>query len=459
MRVSTLSATNPRTQDPELDRSPVQRSDNALWTAEGITRAKVGAFLHSAALRDSLVTAITMGLSGGLDYLVNVLAGRWLVPVDYGIFIAVAAILQVLAQATNSIRNVVAFYTAELSVHRDASQDTRAFVESAWRWGWHWGLIGTVLMACISPVLAHTLRLPNAWPLWVASPVVILFFVRTVADGALQGLQSFLGFGVVQVVQSLLRFLFAAGLISLGCQAAGAIIASPLAMGVVLILSVYLLRPCFRGQSGVVAQPVSWRYSYHTLLGLTTFAMLANMDALFVKHFFSPSIAGNYGPVVTLAKMSLSIPLAMGIVLLPKATHRRASGRDPRPILLLAWAAMLPGFALTSVCFLFPEFLVRTIFTAAYGNLGIVLGMANLAASLYAGLNIWLNYALSVNRPLFIYILAGVLVWQASGMFFFGRDSLLHMTLVMVLAGLAGNLAGFASVWSLPADASVSKIL
>jgi O-antigen/teichoic acid export membrane protein len=303
-------------------------------------------------------------------------------------------------------------------------------------------------MAILSPKLAGTLRLPNAWPLWAASPVLLLFFVRTVTDGALQGLQDFRGFGVVQVVQSLLRLIFAAGLIWLGCQAVGAIIALPLAMAGVLTLALWLIRPHFQDHAGAVARRVSWSYSSHTLLGLAAFALLSNMDALFVKHFFSPSAAGNYGPVVTLAKMSLFIPLAMGIVLFPKATKRRACGRDPRPILLLALGAtLLPGFALTGVYFLFPESLVRAIFTAAYANPGIVLGMANLAASLYAGLNIWLNYALSLNRLTFIYILVGVLVWQGVGMFFFGRDSLLHMTLVMVSAGLVGNVAGFATTW------------
>ena len=153
--------------------------------------------------------------------------------------------------------------------------------------------------------------------------------------------------------------------------------------------------------------------------------------------------------MVTLAKMSLFIPLAMGIVLLPKATRRRASGRDPRPILLLALAvALLPGFALTAVYVLYPGVLVRTIFTSAYASPGIVLGLVNFAATLYAGLNIWLNYALSLKRLWFIYSLVGVLVWQGVGMFFFGRDSLLHMSLIMVSAGLIGNLAGFATTWS-----------
>jgi O-antigen/teichoic acid export membrane protein len=450
MIVSTIVPTKLAAQDATQDicAAPVP-AIASLKTKREATTVRLLTFLRSIGLRDSLVMAVTMALAGGLDYAVSVLAGRWLVPVEYGIFIAVAAVLQVLAQLTNTIRNVVAFYAAELSAKRDSSRGVGAFVQSAWRWGWKWGFLATAVMALLSPVLARALRLPNAWPLWVASPVVLLFFVRTVTDGALQGLQKFAGFGVVQVVQSLLRLLFAAGLIWLGSQAAGAIVALPLAMAGVLLLALWFLRPFFKKSDEAVAQKVSWHYSSHTLMGLAAFAVLANMDALFVKHFFSPIVAGDYGPVVTLAKMSLFIPLAMGIVLLPKATRRRASGRDPRPILMLALAAtLLPGFALTTVYFLYPGSLVRAIFTSAYSSPGIVLGLANLAATLYAGLNIWLNYALSLKRLSFIYILVGVLVWQGMGMYIFGRDSLVHMCLVMVSAGLAGNLAGLVTTWS-----------
>jgi O-antigen/teichoic acid export membrane protein len=450
MNVPTVIPTKLDAQNPDADDCGV--TVPSITSSEGEGRPAAAGllkFLRSVGLRDSLVMAVTMALAGGLDYAVSVLAGRWLVPVEYGIFIAVAAVSQVLAQLTNTIRNVVAFYAAEISAKRDSSQGVGAFVQSAWRWGWKWGLLATVVMALLSPALARTLRLPNAWPLWAATPVVLLFFVRTVTDGALQGLQKFVGFGVVQVLQSLLRLVIAAGLIWLGFQSVGAIIALPLAMASILALALWLLRPYFQDTGDAVAGQVSWHYSSHTLMGLAAFAVLANMDALFVKHFYSPGIAGNYGPVVTLAKMSLFIPLALGIVLLPKATRRRASGRDPRPILLLALAAtLLPGFALTIVYFLYPDFLVRTIFTSSYTSPGIVLGLANLATTLYAGLNIWLNYALSLKRLSFIYIMVGVLVLQGMGMFFFGRDSLVDMTMVMSACGLIGNLAGFLTTWS-----------
>jgi O-antigen/teichoic acid export membrane protein len=308
--------------------------------------------------------------------------------------------------------------------------------------------MATALVVLISPFLARLLRLPNPWPLWAASPVVLLFFVRPVTDGALQGMQIFAGFGVIQVTQAVLRLLFAAGLIWLGCQAVGAIVALPLAGTVAVALALSRLRPYFQPRGEVVARPVSWHYSSYTLLGLAAFGVLANLDALFVKHFFSPRMAGNYGPVVTLARVSLFLPLAIGIILLPKAVQRRAMGRNARPILLLALTgALLPGLLLTILYFLFPGWLVRIIFTDAYANPGIVLALASLAASLYAGLNIWLNYALSLERPAFIYALVGVLVWQGVGMFLFGRESLVHMTLVMVSAGVTGNLAGFITNW------------
>ena len=406
------------------------------------------ALFRSVGIRHGVIMWAAMILAGGLDYAVNVLAGRWLLPVEFGIFVCVAALLQVLVYLAISIRNVVAFYTAELSAQSDSNNQVGAFVQRAWRWAWQWGLMATALVVLISPFLARLLRLPNPWPLWAASPVVLLFFVRPVTDGALQGMQIFAGFGVIQVTQAVLRLLFAAGLIWLGCQAVGAIVALPLAGTVAVALALSRLRPYFQPRGEVVARPVSWHYSSYTLLGLAAFGVLANLDALFVKHFFSPRMAGNYGPVVTLARVSLFLPLAIGIILLPKAVQRRAMGRNARPILLLALTgALLPGLLLTILYFLFPGWLVRIIFTDAYANPGIVLALASLAASLYAGLNIWLNYALSLERPAFIYALVGVLVWQGVGMFLFGRESLVHMTLVMVSAGVTGNLAGFITNW------------
>jgi O-antigen/teichoic acid export membrane protein len=411
--------------------------------------ARLHSLIRSVGLRHGLIMSTAMMLAGVLDYVVNVLAGRWLAPAEYGIFVSVAAILQVVLYISIAIRNVVAFYTAELSVQTNSGSRVGAFLRRSWRWGWQWGLVATALMAIISAPLARLLKFPNPWPLWAACLMVFVLFLRPITDGALQGVQAFTGLGLVQVTQAFLRLIFAAALIWIGWQSVGAIIALPLAGAVALGLALWFLRPHLRSRSSrPTSRPVSWRYSAYTLIGLTGFALLTNLDALFVKRFFNPEIAGNYGPVVTLAKINLFLPLAMTMVLFPKATQRQAVGRDARPIVLLALTGTLvPGFFLSALYFCFPGVLVKAIFTGAYTNPGLVLGLVNLAASLHAGLNIWLNYALSLERPGLVYAVVAVLCWQGFGMFLFGRESLLHMALIMVSAGLLANIAGFAMTW------------
>lgn len=147
-------------------------------------------------------------------------------------------------------------------------------------------------------------------------------------------------------------------------------------------------------------------------------------------------------------RISLFLPWAIGLVLLPKVVQRRSAGHDARPILVLALAAALaPGLGMTILYFLFPGALVSLIFTKAYADPGVVLGLSSLAATFYGGINIWLNYAVSLKRYSFTSILATILVLQGASMYLLGRDNLVHMSLVMVLAGLLGNLAGLASTW------------
>jgi O-antigen/teichoic acid export membrane protein len=418
---------------------------------------RVRTLLRSVGMKQSLIIGPAMILAGGLDYGVNVVAGRWLGPVDYGIFISVTAILQVLLLLSIAIRMVVAFYTAELSAQSDSLNAVGILLRGVWKWAWRWGLMATALMILAGPFLERLLHLPDAWPLFAASFMVLFLFLRESTYGVLQGIQAFGGLGLVQVIQSFLRLILAAALIWLGWRATGAILAQPLSCVFALAVALWWLRPQFKARGKVASRPVSWRYSAYTLVGLAAFGLLTNFDALFVKHFFSPQMAGNYGPVVTLSKVCLFLPWAIGMLLLPKVTHRRAIGQDSRSLLLLALAAALaPGFAISSLCFLFPGILVRLIFTAAYTNPGLVLGLASLAGSLYAGLYIWLNYALSLDKPAFANVLIGVLCCQGVGMFVFGRGSLVYMTIVMVSAGLVGNIAGLISTYGASANRSPS---
>ena len=389
--------------------------------------------------------AAAMIVAGGFDYLVNIVAGRQLAPTEFFVFVTVTALLQVMVQVTNVIRNVVAYYTAAATAGEEATARVGSVLGRSWRWAWRWGVAAAALLAALSPLLARFLHIPTPWPLWAASLALLLLFLRPVTDGALQGTQHFFGLGAVQMLQSVLRLAFAVGLLWLGTQAAGAVVALPLASSVALVLALALLRPYFRAPRPVgPPSAISWRYSAYTLLGLLAFAVMANADAIVVRRFFGDVAAEAYAPVVTLGKMNLFIPLGIGLVLFPKATQRRAARRDPRPVLLLALAAtLLPGLLLTALYALWPGRIVALVFGPAYADPGRLLALVGLATTLYAGVNIWLNYALSLERRAYVLALVFIVAGQLAAMILF-HARLENIAWAMLAAGLLANVAGAA---------------
>lgn len=413
--------------------------------------------LTSSALQSGFL-AVAMIAAGSFDYAVNILTGRRLVPMEFSVFVTVTAILQVMVQATNVIRNVVAFYTAESTVSTDASARVGMVLRRSWHWAWRWGMIATVALALAGPVLARFLRIDSPWPLWAAALALLLLFLRPVTDGTLQGVQHFWGLGWVQILQSIGRLAFTALLIGLGGQAAGVILALPLGSTLALALALLLLRSYFRAPPSTMPRPISRKYALTTLAGLLAFALMVNVDPILVRRLFGDAIAEAYAPIVTLGKMNLFIPLGIGLVLFPKATQRQAAGRDSRPVLLLALAAtLLPGLAFTLLYWIVPGRIVHTIFGEAYAAPGVVLALVGLATTLYAGVNIWLNYALSLERHSYIYALAAIVAGQIGAMLLF-HARLESIALIMILTGITANLAGLLTTFRKPLSFPVNKV-
>lgn len=408
-------------------------------------------------LSQSAFLPLAMVVAGGFDYLANIVAGRSLAPAEFFVFVTVTALLQIVVHATNVIRNVVAFYSAEATVFPDRLQRVGDVLRRSWHWAVRWGLLAMALAILVGPLLSRFLHIGTPWPFWAAAFAVLLLFLRPVTDGALQGVQQFVGLGSVQITQAVLRLGLVATLIWLGLEATGAILALPLASTAALILAIVLLRNYFRAPpADSTPAEVSWRYSLYTFIGLLAFALMVNMDAIVVRRLFGDAAAEAYAPVVTLGKMNLFIPLGIGLVLFPKATRRHAEGRDSRPVLLTALAATLaPGLALTLLFALFPGQIVQGVFGEAYVDPGRLLALVGLATTLYAGVNIWLNYGLSLERRSYVLALAAVVGLQLLVMLTLG-DTLAAIAWVMIAAGLAGNVLGALLTLGAPAESEPS---
>ncbi|MAT96478.1 MAG: hypothetical protein CL608_04985 [Anaerolineaceae bacterium] len=409
---------------------------------------RIRSLLTSADARDGVVMTAATVLAGGFDYLVLVVAGLLLSDPAAIAFLAVMNLLKIAEQVTWVIRNVVAYYTAELAVQADAPRQIGQFVRRRWRWAWRWGLLVALLFGLAAPLTNRLINANSTGAVMAAGLALLFFFVRPVTDGALQGVQNFLGLGSVVVLQAVLRFGLTAVLIWAGLELVGAVLALPLASGLALLLALWLLRDYFRVPAQSAKSKISFSYSALTFVGLLAFAVLVYSDAILVNRLFPEAVAAQYTPVNVLARINLFVPVALGMVLFPKATQRQTLGQDARPMLLLALAAtLLPGLGLTAVYFLAPEWIVTLVFRGQYGNPGLLLGWVGLATTLFAGVNIWLNYALSLGRRPFVYLLAVIAVAQICAVLLLDH-TLMTIAFVLIGSGLAANLAGAALLLS-----------
>ena len=391
----------------------------------------------------ALVVGVT--LAYGLDYLFNLVIGRMLSPAEFSIVVALAGVGQVLVVSSRVIQTVVTRYISRFQAGEEANGRIASFFQSMWRASWRWGSVALLVLILLSWPLARFLHIDEIGPVLALAAATLLMVVRPVVGGALQGLQQFSALSTVQITQALLRLLLGMLLVWLGWGAFGAMFSLPLASGVALIVGWMLLDTAVKQKTAVHHQvhlPELFRYSTYTAAGLIGYALLLNMDAILVRRFFDLSVAGNYSAAITLGKVIQFFPVAIIMILFPKAAQRQATQRDPGQILLVAMAIVALGCGGIALVYgLFPQPIVHLVLGEGYQVEGIVLGLVGLAMLLLSLANVWLNYFLSTEWPRFVYLIGVAIGLQIGTMIFF-HEEVWQLPAAMVFTGLWLNLAG-----------------
>ncbi len=391
----------------------------------------------------ALVAGVTIAY--GLDYLFNLVIGRMLTPVEFSIVVALAGVGQVLVVSSRVIQTVVTRYISRFQAGDEADGRIASFFQAMFRASWRWGSLAWVILILLSWPLATFLQIEEIGPVQALAAATLLMVVRPVVGGALQGLQQFSALSTVQIAQALLRLLLGALLVWLGWGAFGAMLSLPLASGVALIVGWVLLDTAVKQKTAVHHQvhlPEMFRYASYTAAGLIGYALLINMDAILVRRLFDPSVAGNYSAAITLGKVIQFFPVAIIMILFPKAARRQAAHQDAGKILLLAMGIVglvCGGIAL--IYSLFPEPIINLVLGSEYQVEGLVLGLVGLAMLLLSLSNVWLNYFLSTEWTYYVYLIGLGIVVQLGAMILF-HDELWQMPAAMVVTGLWLNLAG-----------------
>jgi len=391
------------------------------------------------------IMVMAMGVVNLCSLLFHLFMVRNLATIDYGILNSLLAMFMIISVPTATIQTVIAKFVSHFQAQGDIEK-TKFLIK-------HLG-VRIFISACIlflvivitRGFLTDFLRLPGNHLVVLLGVSLMVVIIVTVFLGGLQGLQEFGFMGSNMVISNGLKLILGFILILLGFRVVGALIAILVAVAVQLLLAFISLRRSLYLRLKVIASQIKanrnvssinltqiYNFFFPVALAHFCFMILTNSDVLLVKHFFSPTDAGDYSVASMVGKMILFLPGAIGIVMFPKTAKLHAEQKSPTAFLnkSLFYSGSL-CVAVGLVFIIFPRILVMLL---SIDKVDVFIPLARvfvIAMTFFAFLYIIMLYNISIHNLIFLYALVLSVLAQVVLVWFF-HDSLLQVLSIVAV--------------------------
>ena len=343
----------------------------------------------------ALFLLVATSVANVLAYGYQVVQARLLPPEAYAALTALFGILILESVSSQVIQSA----TATLAARYRAQADEDALHVFVRRWSVRVGAGGAVLGAIVlvlSPVIASALELPLV-SVALLGVTMFLALVFTFALGLLQGLARFVWMGTALIVQAGSRLAVGVALVLLGFGVDGAFTGASAAIAISLAIAAIpllaLLKAAHRSDAPVALGSAESRFFALSAVVLLAYAALTNIDAVLARSLLSPADSGAYAGAITLGKIVLFAPIAIGFILLERTARAHATGHDTDRPLFLALGFVLATSGLVAVAYVVaPEIIVPIVVGSQYPETAKIVGMYGVAALANALLNLWIAY-------------------------------------------------------------------
>ena len=359
---------------------------------------------------------------------------------DFG---EVQSLISLLAQLSVFV-GIFSIITTNITANYDNDRDRDAVISTLRKIAFY--ISGVLFLAIIifSSSLKEFFRFSSVYP-FISLAFLLLTGVSFVFRRSfLQGINDFKAVSWSGVIFSSGKLGFAVLLVYFGWRSLGAISGLIIAQMLTLVYVYHKTKTSLnlsRISANNMISVIKAEYKYALLIFLTTSAItfLYTADVLMVKHWFSPSQAGLYSGIATIARIiffatgSISAVLFSAVKIkngpeLNKKILKKALGL----ILFIVGGAWL-------VFFLFSELIIEILIGSRYLVLAHLLAELSLLMAMVSLINLLFFYFLALRRPI---IFSAALVGPAIVCFliFFRHDSL-EQIIYDFLIGSAAVLA------------------
>lgn len=349
-------------------------------------------------------------VGGVLGYVYQIVMARFMTPNDYGLFMALMALVPILS---------VPLATIYMAVSRRFSQyialdEKDKLVDLFWSAQIKvvlFGSIGLLFFIACSVSLQRFLVAPSLLSIWLVGIYMFFVFLITIANAAIQANQHFWFIAFSNVIGPLGKLVFGVLFIALGLRVQGAMYGLISTVAMLAAIGFYY---CWRNL-GLTWRKPSWSQHlnlkdiYPVFLATFSFTLLFQIDLLLVKHLFSPYEAGMYAAAATLGKATLFLPSSIVVPLFPMTAAETTAGRETTNLLLKAIGVTF-GISLLGALFyyLLAEQTIMILFGPDYVEAAPILRYYGFAMVPMAIIMVVEHYLVAKGRLLFAYLIFGL---------------------------------------------------
>lgn len=339
------------------------------------------------------------------NYLFNILIGRKLGPINYGVFVSLNSLLALAGVVGGTLMTSATKFTSEFKA-KNQSDKIGKLIKYLNNKGSLFGIVITLSIILTSKLISNFLNIGSNIPVIILSLIFLFSFALSINRGILQGLQNFVSFSINMAIEPVLKIILAIMLIWMGLKVNGVFVAIIIATTIVYLLSLLPIKKFLVKTSESIDSKMIWRYSFNILIASILLSVLTFLDVVLVKHYFEPNQAGIYSAISTIAKIILYISTPIISVMFPMVSDLHA--RNEKHSLILGQTLIIVSIMsslILSFFVIYPAIAIKILFGSKYLSAVNYLGSLSLAFFLLTLSYIFIYYYLSIKKTGFIYLL------------------------------------------------------
>ncbi len=346
-----------------------------------------------------------------LNYLYHPILSRMMSVDDFG---EVQALIAIFLQS-GVLLGIFGTIVVNLTANSNSDSENLSLINQLYKIAMITSLVLTAGIIIGTPFLKKFLQFHSVWAFWVLALSLPLSVSLTFRRFFLQGKKDFLKSSSLNIFYAGGRLVIAVFLVWLGWATVGAIGAITLTTFFSLFYAYKITHKELKlslKEKIIFDKKLKEEFRYGFLIFLVTafVTFLYTADMIFVKHYFSPEIAGFYGGVATIARVVYFITGSVVGVLIASVKIKDSWQQNRRVLLKGLIIISLIGVSVAGVFILFPEFIIKTMIGQRYIEYAYLLPRMTVLLFLVSLSNLLLMFFLALRKYFIIKIvIIGVL--------------------------------------------------